>query len=294
MSIYTEPTVSNYDQIDFSDSLEFERNPYDLPQAEIDVMIKDMAADPSRNTLLSYETHPDIGRGVEVILIDGSDPRSDAARSFEGKVLLEEWNQPPEQTREEESLMDGDCFFMLYIEQADSGSPVLGASFRVSNPKNGSETVEFYKETSESYRQNGILPVDLDFVNSDHESWELATVVADKEHATGIPSAWLYHAAYELSKDTGVEFWISNIIEKERRNLVDRIGIPFSEIEGTERTTVEQGGKPLEFGFFSVSVGSIYDSVKARIDELAGGKDTPITTRMLNIVNIALLGEINR
>jgi len=65
-----------------------------------------------------------------------------------------------------------------------------------------------------------------------------------------------------------VHRWISNITDKEFKNL-NGLGIPFKLIDGTTKVKMPREGRsPITFGFYTINVDAIRPSMTSVINEL--------------------------
>jgi hypothetical protein len=221
-------------------------------------------------------SNPDIvdaGSEFTVYKLSGTHPLSAVGRSIEGTVIEAEWRQDQIETASEASIYEHNSLFFLVIDTTDPDIPKPAASLRVADCLEGpSETVQFFKSLK---GEDVDLPEELIVSELDQIEglWDVVGVMAVKNYRGGNATAWAYHALYKASQDDSVHRWISNITDKEFRNL-NSLGIPFKLIDGTEKVELPRGGKsPLVFGFYNIDVDEIRMNMTSVIEELESAEE---------------------
>jgi hypothetical protein len=245
---------------------------------------------------IDKSTNPDIG-AFSVYKLDARHPLSFISRAIEGTVIMDEgWEKSPESIRAKTASYEDNSFFFLVIDSTDLTDPKPVASLRIADVlAGGSETQDFYVET---YGSAVKFPSKLQVSDVDQTQglWDIVGVMTDPERRgdNNDATAWAYHSLYTASLNEGVHRWVSNITDKEFRNL-NNLGIPFVQIENTEKVLVErEGGKhPIPFGFYDLDVDNIRTSTESVITNLESATDH-LTTRLryASLARIALNGQL--
>jgi len=272
-------------------------NPYDLDLGSVEVfeLLKDLIA--NETPFVDKSTNPDIIEGATglelcVYKLSSEHPAATVARSVEGSVIESDWDQDPSMTQEEAVDREDNSMFFLVVDVTDANKPKAAASLRISDVLTGaSETIQYFNAVNGSDTE---LPEKLKISAEDSKTglWDVVGVMAPKEYRNGWASVWAYHALYKASIELGVRRWISCIADKEFGNL-NSLGIPFVEIEGTTKASMERDGRePVVFGFYSINVDEISRDMNRVIDGLKISEDeSGLNAFIANLANIALTGS---
>lgn len=216
-------------------------------------------------------SHPDIiemGVDLAVYKFDGLHPAAEISRSIEGTVMSDDWHQSPDESMLDAQEYEANSLFFLVLDISDPSAPKPAASLRVANCLTGpSETVQYYQKIS---GETELLPRELNVLEEDKTRglWDVVGVMADKAYRGGNVTAWAYHALYKASQEHGVHRWISNITDKEFKNL-NSLGIPFRLIDGTMKVEMPREGRsPITFGFYTIDVDDIRPNMTSVIGQL--------------------------
>lgn len=248
----------------FSNEQYFEANPY-FENIEYTSYLLDSLVNDKSTLMLDSISNPELAINQSIHFIDGKDTRSDVARALEGEVLAADWKQSHEVTAHEMALIEQNSSFFILVEKTEQGPKTVGALriASVLHDSDATETKNFFKLNN----PDASIPEGLNIQHGDKNLWDIVGVVTDKEHRDGRASNWLYHALYKKSVDLRVPYWISNVHDKEFKNL-NLLGIPFRLIEGTNKVEVPTGNKVLKFGFYALRVENIRSEMELKIAEL--------------------------
>ena len=256
----------------------FDFNPYgldsDSPQHRqlVDGLISDRVP--------SYHkgTNPDIGEAL-IFEVSTDDIYASLARALEGKVVQREWGQEPDDLMDEEAAIEDGSKFFIYVDPT-SETPIQGMLRIVDCEKSLSETEQFFDfaiEEGTIQPPNIKRPSELVSMMTPEGRkgvWDVVSVFTDpviRGDSLGAVSSWLYHAFYSASVREGVTQWISNVTDKEYRNLIN-LGIPFKPMEGEPESIFEDNGKSMNFSFVVADAMSVGDAVEGRARDLSDAR----------------------
>ena len=262
-------------------------NPYTSIEHNVTSLVKDILQDES-TLFLDQSTNPEMLSNQSIHFINGNDPRSDVARALEAQVLHTEWKQPVEETAEEMASIEQSSSFFVLIEDTPAGPKTIGA-LRIAEANSLIDLTETKNFFMRKYPDR-VIPEGIDIQPGDNKLWDIVGVVTDSEHRDGKASNWLYHALYKKSCDLEVPYWISNVHDKEYRNL-DMLGIPFRQVEGTEKVTVQLGDKVYKFGFYALRVSDIRPQMEFKISELEASQSFGTKWKIASMSRIAINGS---
>lgn len=255
--------------------------------------LRAITADPD-TLLLACGLDPEIPCTLHEIR--GSDPRCDVLIAFEVAVFEQSAGYSPEFLTQTFNAYNPTSIFFALIDQTLPDSPSLVGILRVIDCSAGpSESADFYREV---FGDDVPLPPDLDVSRTDNLVWDVMTVAARQDARSGLASAWLYHALYLRSVEEAVDRYISNMSTNEARNLIELVGIPFTEIPGASPAT-DPALRTAEasYRFYHCEIAPIRKALTQRLallqkeseeDMDAGGS---LSAYMARIIRIALDGE---
>lgn len=269
-------------------------NPYALKLDSPEVLNATLNLVNSEQPLIDDSTNPEIasdGKNYSVYFLSSDHPASVVSRAIEG-AIFPEWEYDADQTEAEAAHYESNSSFFLVVDVTDPQTPKPAVSLRVADCLKGeSATMEYFNEIN---IQNQATPVELQISDEDKvkQLWDIVGVMAPNEYRNSTVSVWAYHALYKKSLQMGVGRWISSIVDKEYKNLVS-IGIPFREIEGVPKATLElpSSSRKLGFGFYTANVDEIHEEVSTQIAMLESSeKDVDISRYIAKLARLALNG----
>lgn len=241
-------------------------NPYflDLDSLYANLLLENIVA--NYKPYADSTTNSDLGT-KKIYLVNGDEYGSDLGRIAEAELMEKDprWNQPRDVTMTDFAVIEDNSRFFLLVDDTDQGPELIG-SLRVADCDKGpSETEKFF---TDSFGKDVLIPEKMKSGKDQEGIWEIVLVVVKPEYQDGVHSAWLYYAMHKNSVDEGKKGWISNITDEEHKRL-NRLGIPFEQIEGTDKVQVQsrEDADPVSLGFYYTPLDIVADSVDARAEK---------------------------
>lgn len=237
-------------------------------------------------------TNPDLGT-MSIYVLDGSQYGSDLARTAEATIMNNDpkWKQSRFTTMTDFAEIEDNSRFYMLVDNQKTGPELIG-SLRIADCDKGpSETEKFFKST---HGNDVIVPEDMKSGIDRAGVWEVVLIVVKPEHQDGINSAWLYYAMHKNSLEENKKEWIANITDDEQKRLA-MLGIPFSQIVGTEKIPLQVPQKPDEvqnIGFYHTPLDVVADSVDAKAEKYENRNGSAAIIGKLAL--IARFGSITR